>query len=81
VVGERGKWSGGRRGAFSGPEPEQNVPPPSHRRKPADVFGAIRMPLVTSARGGRRGRRSEMSGVCSPTGTRAGHGDPNQNEL
>jgi hypothetical protein len=35
VVGERGKWSEGRREAPSESQPERNVPPPSRRRKPA----------------------------------------------
>ena len=43
VVGERGKWSGGRRGAFSASQPERNVPPPGRRRKPAAHGGTLRM--------------------------------------
>jgi hypothetical protein len=34
VVGEWGKWSGERREASSGTQPERNVPLPSRRRKP-----------------------------------------------
>ena len=45
MVGERGKWSGGRRGAFTETEPERNGPPPSHGRKlaaPAAMTNAAR---------------------------------------
>jgi hypothetical protein len=34
---ERGKWSGGRRAAFSESQPERNGPPPGRRRKPAAI--------------------------------------------
>jgi len=44
AIGERGKWSGGQREAFSVSQPERNVPPPSHRRKPAAHGGTFRMP-------------------------------------
>ena len=44
VVGERGKWSGGRREAFSASQPECNVPSPSRRRKPAACCGNLPMP-------------------------------------
>ena len=62
VVGERGKWSGGRRGEFSASQPERNVPPPSRRRKPAAIAAICQCPLVTSAffaKRNRRGRRAK----------------------
>ena len=42
MVGERGKWSGGRRVAFSESQPERNAPPPGHRRK-ADAAAFLPM--------------------------------------
>ena len=65
----------GQRHTVSELQPERNVPPPSRRRKPADDVAICGCPLVTSARVGRRGRRSEMSGVLFATGTCVGHGD------
>lgn len=50
AVGGRGKWSAGRRAAYSESQPERNAPPPSHRRKPAVLAATLPMPLVTSAR-------------------------------
>ena len=44
VVGERGKWSGGRNEAHSEMKPERSVPPPSRRRKPAALAAFRRMP-------------------------------------
>ena len=66
VVGERGKWSGGRREAFSASQPERNVPPPSRRRKPAAIAAICQCRLVTSAvfaKQNRRGRRGNGATV------------------
>ena len=60
VVGERGKWSGGRREAFSASQPERNA-----RRRAADgspplMAAHCGCPLVTSARFAEwSGRRRE----------------------
>jgi len=79
VVGERGKWSGGRREASSGTKPERSA-----RRRAADGSPPLLAvhcgcPLVTSARSGqaRRAKRDERSPV-SLTGTRVGHGISNR---
>jgi hypothetical protein len=48
-----GRWPGERRGAFSGAQPERNVPPPSRRRKPfADSLLSGLSPDGLSAQGG-----------------------------
>jgi len=49
VVGERGKWSGGRREVSSGTKLERNAAaePQTEARR---VCGAWQIPLVTSAR-------------------------------
>lgn len=64
VVGERGKWSGGRRGAHSALQPERNAPPPSRGRKPAAFAELWRCLLVTSARFAKwNGRRRKGDGA------------------
>jgi len=48
VVGERGKWSGGRREVSSGTKLERNAA--AEPQTEARVCGAGKIPLVTSAR-------------------------------
>src|SRR5438876_4453048 len=63
AVGERGKWSGGRRGAHSNSQPERNAAA-SRRRKPAAFAAHARLQLVTSARfAERNGRGREGEGA------------------
>lgn len=80
AVGERGKWSEGRREAPSETKPKRNVPPPSRRRKPAAVAAFRQMPT----RDERADLRSGAGVVEGPQGDgqpvkrskpRVGHGE------
>lgn len=68
VVGERGKWSGGRRAAPSETQPKRNGPPPSRRRKPAALAAFRRMP-ARDERAGLRSGTGAVERVTGPTGS------------
>ena len=53
AVGERGKWSGGRREVFSESQPERNA-----RRRAADGSPPLLRPCTLQARDERAGLRS-----------------------
>jgi hypothetical protein len=80
AVGERGKWSEGRRVALSETKPKRNVPSPSRRRKLA-AFAAIRqMPTrderadLRSGTGVVEGQRGDVQPV-ERSKPRVGHGE------
>lgn len=79
MVGERGKWSEGRRVSSSETQPERNVPPPSRRRTPSAPAASRRMPTRDERAVG--GAEREPSRGDSVTGQpvqrskmRVGHG-------
>ena len=73
AVGERGKWSEGRREAISETQPQRNVPPSSRRRKPAALVAFRRMP--TRDERAVCGMWSEGGGATPARKPCVGHGE------
>jgi len=78
AVGERGKWSGERRGAHSESQPERNAAA-EPQTEAGRSCGTLQMPLVTRARfakwngRGREGDRADRQPV-KRSNTRVGRG-------